>query len=175
MDPTGLQFQQQLFWTDEALLTCGISSLLIQEKQEQLLRESGQRLAFKKKKGGSLTPKPRVLLCARVHFCMLLWEASDYPDLFAGVLSAPVRTVNAIEVIIVVAEGGGVGGGDNPSGNQHPPSPLPQASPVNNPIPNSYVITKPSLPGQRLSFHTPGHRLSCRSAIPCMKEGGPSL
>lgn len=45
MDPAGLQFQQQLFWADEALVICGISLLLIQEKQEQLLRKSGQRLA----------------------------------------------------------------------------------------------------------------------------------
>lgn len=45
MDPAGLQFQQQLFCADEALVICGISLLLIQEKQEQLLRKSGQRLA----------------------------------------------------------------------------------------------------------------------------------
>lgn len=108
MDPTGLQFQQQLFWTDEALLTGGISSLLIQETQEQLLRELGQH----KKKGWQPDAEAAcVAVRSRVLFCVLLWGASDYSDLFPGVLSAPVCTVNAIEVIIVGAEGGGVGEG----------------------------------------------------------------
>lgn len=112
-DPTGLQLQQKLLWAQEALKTAGLSSLLIQEKQEQLLRESGQRLVNKKnnKRDARLTLPRRVLLCARVCFRVLLWGASDYPDLLSRRLSAPVCTVNAVEVIIVGAEGGGVGGG----------------------------------------------------------------
>lgn len=43
-DPTGPQLQLKLFWADEGLMSAGVSSLLIQEKQEQLLRELGQQL-----------------------------------------------------------------------------------------------------------------------------------
>lgn len=120
-DPTGLQFQQKLFWADEALMTSGISSLLIQEKQEQLLHESGQQSV---KKGARLTLKRRVLLCTRVCVCVFLGApvgSFRLPRPLSRRLSAPVCTVNAVEVIIVRAEGGGVGEGDNPSGNQHIP------------------------------------------------------
>lgn len=37
MDPPGLQLQEQLLRTDEAPLSSGVSSLLLQEEQEQLL------------------------------------------------------------------------------------------------------------------------------------------
>lgn len=163
-DPTGLQLQQKLFWADEALMTGGISALLIQEKQEQLLRESGEK---KKKKERCQADSEAA--CVALHSCVFLGApvgSFRLPQPLSRRLSAPVCTVNAVEVIIVGAEGGGEGEGDNPSGNQHLPPPPPQASPVNNPIPNSSVITKPPLPGQRLSFHTPGHRLSCCSAFP---------
>lgn len=116
-DPTGLQLQQELFWADEALVTGGVSSLLIQEKQEQLLRESGQQLV-KKKKDGRLTLKRRVLLCV---FLGAPAGSFRLPRPLSRRLSAPVCTVNAVEVIIVGAEGGDVGEGDNPSGNQHIP------------------------------------------------------
>lgn len=39
VDPSGLQLQQQLLGADEALLSTAVSSLLLQEEQEQLLRE----------------------------------------------------------------------------------------------------------------------------------------
>lgn len=39
VDPSGLQLQKQLLGTDEALLSAAVSSLLLQEEQEQLLRE----------------------------------------------------------------------------------------------------------------------------------------
>lgn len=40
MDPPGLQLQEQLLCADEALPNLYVSSLLLQEKQEQLLHES---------------------------------------------------------------------------------------------------------------------------------------
>ena len=91
-DAAGLQLQQKLFWADEALLGAGISSLLIQEKQEQLLREMGQR---------------------RVRRGLPGWLRSSacgfrLPRPLSRRLSAPV---NAVDVIIVGAEGGGVGEG----------------------------------------------------------------
>lgn len=61
-----------------------------------------------KKKKGWQPDAACVAVRSCVRFCVLLWGASDYPDLFPGVLSAPVCTVNAVEVIIVGAEGGGV-------------------------------------------------------------------
>lgn len=39
VDPSGLQLQQQLLGADEALLSAAVSPLLLQEEQEQLLRE----------------------------------------------------------------------------------------------------------------------------------------
>lgn len=48
-DPTGPQLQLKLLWADEALTSAGASWLLIQEKQEQLLRESGQHIVKKQK------------------------------------------------------------------------------------------------------------------------------
>lgn len=63
-DPTGLQFQQKLFWADEALMTGGISSLLIQEKQEQLLHESGQQSV---KKGCQADSEAA---CVALHSCV---------------------------------------------------------------------------------------------------------
>lgn len=70
-DPTGLQLQQELLGAD-----LSISWLLIQEEQEQLLRESGQESV---KKGR------QAWVAALVCFWMFLWGASDYPDLFPGV------------------------------------------------------------------------------------------
>lgn len=39
-DSPGLQLQEQLLCADEALLSSGVSSLLLQEEQEQLLHGS---------------------------------------------------------------------------------------------------------------------------------------
>lgn len=109
-DPTGLQLQQKLFWAQEALKTAGLSSLLIQEKQEQLLRESGQRLVKKKQKGCRAdSAAARVALRSRVCSGAPVGRFG-LPRPLSRRLSAPVCTVNAVEVIIVGAEGGGVGG-----------------------------------------------------------------
>jgi len=42
MDSPGLQLQEELLAADEALLSSRISLLLLQQEQEQLLKESGQ-------------------------------------------------------------------------------------------------------------------------------------
>lgn len=48
-DPTGPQLQLKLRGADEAPTSAGASWLLIQEKQEELLRESGQHIVKNKK------------------------------------------------------------------------------------------------------------------------------
>lgn len=80
-DPTGPQLQLKLFWADEAPTSAGVSWLLIQEKQEQLLRESGQQIV-KKQKNKHQKADVRPPLQRRV---LLLGGASDYPHLFPAV------------------------------------------------------------------------------------------
>lgn len=46
-DPAGPQLQLKLLGADEAPRSAGLSWLLIQEKQEELLRESGQHIVKK--------------------------------------------------------------------------------------------------------------------------------
>lgn len=84
-DPPGLQLQEQLLGADEAALSSGFSSLLLQQEQEQLLHRSDTSSQHSCERVGAFA------------FLFALGQPRVTSTCFQSCLSAPVCTANAVQ------------------------------------------------------------------------------